>query len=365
MKHRLQRAAAALAAAAFLCAGSARAAAFEGTISAKRAILLDAASGRVLYEKNADERSLIASTTKIMTGLLVCEAGELEREVSVPPEAVGIEGSSLYLKAGERISVRELLYGMMLQSGNDAAVTLAMVTAGSLDAFVCRMNEKAAALGLTGTHFENPNGLDGETHYSTARDLAKLAAAAMENESFREAVSSRSFSSGTKSFTNHNKLLWRVEGADGVKTGYTKKAGRILAGSACRDGRRLICVTICDPDDWRDQQALFDYGFSEFRLQTLVDAGEILGSVPVVGSQKKCIDLIADEAFSYPLAEGEQAETALHAPEFVYAPVLPGQAGWLEVLVDGVRVGEISVSYAQTAEEETPKRGFWKRIFGG
>ena len=365
MKHRLQRAAAALAAAAFLCAGSAHAAAFEGMISAKRAILLDAASGRVLYEKNADERSLIASTTKIMTGLLVCEAGELDREVLVPPEAVGIEGSSLYLKAGEQISVRELLYGMMLQSGNDAAVALAIAVSGSVDAFVEKMNERALELGLSNTHFENPNGLDGQTHYSTARDLAKLAAAAMENESFRETVSSRSFSSGARSFANHNKLLWRVKGADGVKTGYTKKAGRILAGSACRDGRRLVCVTICDPDDWRDQQTLFDYGFSAFRLQTLVDAGEVLGSVPVVGSQKKRIALIADEAFSYPLAEGEQAETTLHAPGFVYAPVLPGQAGWLEILVNGVRVGEISVSYAQTAEEEVPERGLWKGILGG
>ena len=351
MKHRLQRAAAALAAAAFLCAGNARAAAFEGTICAKRAILLDAASGRVLYEKNADEKSLIASTTKIMTGLLVCEAGALDREISVPPEAAGIEGSSLYLKAGERISVRELLYGMMLQSGNDAAVALAIATDGSVDAFVRRMNEKAAALGLTGTHFENPNGLDGQTHYSTARDLARLCAQAMENETFRAVVSCKTKSAGYRSFTNHNKLLWRVEGADGVKTGYTKKAGRILAGSACRDGRRLICVTICDPDDWRDQQALFDYGFSEFRLQKLVDAGEVLGSVPVVGSQKRRVALLADEAFSYPLAEGEEAETALHAPQFVYAPVLPGQAGWLEILVDGVRVGEIPVSYAQTAEE--------------
>ena len=130
---------------------------------------MDAQTGRVLYEKNADEQSLIASTTKIMTGLLVCEAGELEREISVPPEAAGVEGSSLYLKAGERITVRELLYGLMLRSGNDAAVALAIATAGSMEAFVGRMNEKAQALGLTNTHFENPNGLDGEVHYSTAR----------------------------------------------------------------------------------------------------------------------------------------------------------------------------------------------------
>ena len=357
--------AAALAAAILLCTVPAEAAEFTGGVSAQSAILMDAASGRVLYEKNADERSLIASTTKIMSGLLVCESGNLDREVSVPKEAVGVEGSSLYLKAGERITVRELLYGMMLRSGNDAAVALAIVTDGSVDAFVHRMNEKAAALGLTGTHFENPNGLDGETHYSTARDLAKLAATAMENETFCEAVSSRSFSSGTRSFTNHNKLLWRVEGADGVKTGYTKKAGRILAGSASRGGQRLICVTIRDPDDWRDQSMLFDYGFSAYCMQTIVEENAAVGSVPVVGSKTERISLLAGKTVSYPLAAGEAYETVLHAPAFVYAPVLPGQAGWLEVHVGGVCVAEVPVYYAQTAQTQTPERGFWKRIFGG
>ena len=149
-----------------------------------------------------------------------------------------MEGSSLYLKAGERITVRELLYGLMLRSGNDAAVALAIATAGSMEAFVGRMNEKAQALGLTNTHFENPNGLDGEVHYSTARDLAKLSVCAMQNETFRAVVSSKSFTENGRSFTNHNKLLWRVDGADGIKTGYTKRAGRILAGSAVRDDLR-------------------------------------------------------------------------------------------------------------------------------
>ena len=365
MKHSFIQAAAAVVAAVFLCAGSANAAQFQGSVSAKSAILADAESGRVLFEKNADERSLIASTTKIMTGLLVCEAGNLEREVSVPPEAAGVEGSSLYLKAGERITVRELLYGLMLRSGNDAAVALAIATAGSVDAFVSRMNEKAQALGLEHTHFENPNGLDGEEHFSTARDLSKLCVHAMENETFRTVVSSKSFTEHSRSFTNHNKLLWRVEGADGVKTGYTKKAGRILAGSATRDGQRLICVTICDPDDWRDQQALLDYGFSEFPARTIVTAGETVGSICVVGSKTQRVSLVTGTDFSYPVAEGETVETILHAPEFSYAPVLPGQAGQLEILVDGARVSQVPVYYAQTAEETAPARGFWKRIFGG
>ena len=365
MKHGYIRTAAAVVAAVFLCAGSTRAAEFPGSVSAKSAILVDAGSGRVLFEKNADERSLIASTTKIMTGLLVCEAGDLEREVSVPPEAAGVEGSSLYLKAGERITVRELLYGLMLRSGNDAAVALAIVSAGSVEAFAERMNEKARALGMEHTHFENPNGLDGEEHYSTARDLAKLCAYAMENEAFRAISSSKSFTENGRSFTNHNKLLWRVAGADGVKTGYTKRAGRILAGSAARDGQRLICVTICDPDDWRDQQALLEYGFSEFPARTIVTAGETVGSTAVVGSRTQRVSLVTGAEFSYPLAEGEAVETVLHAPEFSYAPVLPGQAGWLVILVDGAQVSQVPVYYAQTAEASEPESGIWKRIFGG
>ena len=352
-------------AAVLLCTGFAQAANFEGAVSARSAILLDAQSGRVLFEKNADERRLLASTTKIMTGLLVCQTQDLTREISVPAEAAGIEGSSLYLKAGQRVTIETLLYGLLLRSGNDAAVALAIAASGSVEAFCARMNERAQELGMQNTHFENPNGLDADGQFSTARDLAKLATTAMENETFRTVVSSRSYCAEGWSFTNHNKLLWRVEGCDGVKTGYTKKAGRILVGSAVRDGRRLICVTMNDPDDWRDQSALFDYGFSAFRLQSVVRSGEAVGSAAVVGSETKRVRLLVGGDLSYPLAEGEKIETRLHAPDFVYAPVLPGQAGWLEVLVNGKRVGEVPVYYAEGAEAEMPKRGFWKRIFGG
>ena len=352
-------------AAVLLCTGFAQAANFDGAVSARSAILVDALSGRVLFEKNADERRLLASTTKIMTGLLVCQTQDLAREISVPQEAAGIEGSSLYLKAGERVTIETLLYGLLLRSGNDAAVALAIAVDGSVEAFCARMNARTQALGMQNTHFENPNGLDGDGQFSTARDLAKLAVAAMENETFRTVVSSKSFSSGERSFTNHNKLLWRVEGCDGVKTGYTKKAGRILVGSAVRDGRRLVCVTMNDPDDWRDQSALFAYGFSAFELQHIVSSGEAVGSAAVVGSGTKRVRLFSGGDFSYPLAEDETVETRLHAPEFVYAPLVPGQAGWLEVLVDGKRVCEVPVYYEEGAEAETPKRGLWKRIFGG
>ena len=213
-----------------------------------------------------------------MTGLLICEECDLTQEVSVPPEAAGIEGSSVYLRAGERVCVEDLLYGMMLQSGNDAAASLAIAHSGSIEAFAQRMNARAAELGLKDTHFANPHGLDAEENFSTASDLARLAAKAMDNETFARVVSTRQYRFGERVVINHNKLLWRYEGAEGVKTGFTKAAGRILVSSAMRQGRRLICVTINAPDDWNDHAALLDAGFSQFKPCALCRKGQIFGA---------------------------------------------------------------------------------------
>lgn len=272
-------AAAALAAALLLCAP-------VSALSAKHAIVMDAATGKVLYEHGANERCLIASTTKIMTGLIICEECDLSQVVCIPPEAAGIEGSSIYLKAGEQVLMEDLLYGMMLQSGNDAAAALAIAHSGSTEAFARRMNERAQELGLQDTHFANPHGLDAEENYSTAEDLARLAAAAMENETFARVVSTRQHRFGERVVINHNKLLWRYEGAEGVKTGFTKKAGRILVSSASRQGRRLICVTINAPDDWNDHMALLDEGFSQFEPRTLCRKGQIFGAFAAQGGSK-------------------------------------------------------------------------------
>jgi len=239
-------------------------------LSAQKAILMDAQTGRTLYEKSADSRSLIASTTKIMTALIVCEQCNVLDRMRIPKEAVGIEGSSMYLKEGEVLTVQELLYGLMLHSGNDAAVALAIYCGGTVEGFAGLMNDKAYRLGLTGTHFENPNGLDSPGHYSTARDLAVLTAYAMRNPIFRQTVSTKTVRIGERTLTNHNKLLWRVDGADGVKTGYTKAAGRILVSSATRDGRRLVAVTINDGNDWADHKALLEDGFSKYTLRTII-----------------------------------------------------------------------------------------------
>ena len=270
----IRQAAAALCAAAFFlgAAGISSAAqlAPPPQVSAKSAALLDGTTGECLYVKNGEQRALIASTTKIMTGLLVCEAGELDRTVTVPDAAVGLEGSSMYLKKDETLTRRDLLYGMMLHSGNDAALTLAISVSGSEAAFVRQMNLRARALGLTQTHFANPHGLDSGENYSTALDLAHLAQAALQNAQLRAVVSTKTAVCAGRTLTNHNKLLWRYDGCIGVKTGYTRHAGRILVSAAERDGRMLIAVTISDPDDWRDHTALLDYGFAVLGRDTPV-----------------------------------------------------------------------------------------------
>ncbi len=270
----IRQAAAALCAAAFFlgAAGISSAAqlAPPPQVSAKSAALLDGTTGECLYVKNGEQRALIASTTKIMTGLLVCEAGELDRTVTVPDAAVGLEGSSMYLKKDETLTRRDLLYGMMLHSGNDAALMLAISVSGSEAAFVRQMNLRARALGLTQTHFANPHGLDSGENYSTALDLAHLAQAALQNAQLRAVVSTKTAVCAGRTLTNHNKLLWRYDGCIGVKTGYTRHAGRILVSAAERDGRMLIAVTISDPDDWRDHTALLDYGFAVLGRDTPV-----------------------------------------------------------------------------------------------
>ncbi len=269
------------------------------SVSAQHAILMDADTGAVLYEKDADAQSLIASTTKIMTGLLVCETCDLDEQVIIPPEAVGIEGSSVYLKAGETLTVRDLLYGMLLQSGNDAATALALHLSGSIEAFADRMNDKARELGLTNTHFANPHGLDDEENYGSARDLATLTSYALKNPDFAQAASTKTYRTGDRCFVNHNKLLWNCEGAIGVKTGFTKKAGRILVSAAERNGRTLICVTVSAPDDWNDHCALYDYGFSQYEMTAIAQAGESVGTLPLIAEQTVSFPLLANETVIY------------------------------------------------------------------
>lgn len=335
-------------------------------ISAEKAILIDGETGRILYEKNADSQSLIASTTKIMTALVVCEQCNVLDRMRIPQEAVGIEGSSMYLQAGEVLTIQELLYGLMLQSGNDAAVALAIYCGGTVEGFAELMNDKARTLGMTMTHFVNPNGLDAPGHYSTARDLAILGAYAMQNPVFAQTVSTKSVKVGQRFLTNHNKLLWRVEGANGIKTGYTKAAGRILVSGAKRQGRQLIAVTINAPSDWNDHAFLLEHGFEQYAVRRIVRSGQLLGFADVTAGQSGKTSLVASEGFSYALAPGETVTVELPGSGFVYAPVAQGQsAGFAHILVDGSPVGKVPLHYGETVElQPQPKRSLWQRLFG-
>lgn len=273
---------------------------------------MDADTGRILSSKGAHDRRLIASTTKIMTALVAIERLDLDTLLVIPKEAVGIEGSSMYLKDGEELTVRELLYGLMLHSGNDAAVALAIAACGDVPSFVEAMNKKAADLGLHNTHYENPNGLDGKEHYSTAYDLALLTAAAMKNPCFSQIVGEKQIQLGSRSFRNHNKLLWMGQGITGVKTGFTKAAGRTLVSSCSRKGRSLIAVTLCDGNDWQDHLAMYDFGFSQYEDRTLLQRGQLVAHVPLMDGRMGC--LYADQSLRYSLSQGEMPSIQLRYP---------------------------------------------------
>ena len=334
--------------------------------SASSAILMDAGSGRVLYEQNAQEERLIASITKLMTALVALESGRgLQEEVTIQPQWAGVEGSSIYLQPGEKVTLETLLYGMLLRSGNDAAVSVAGYCAGTVEEFVARMNEKARELGMEHSSFANPNGLNAEGHYSTAYDMALLARACLENQDLARIVSTKSVTLGTRIFTNHNKLLWRYEGCVGMKTGFTEKAGRTLVSAAERDGLTLICVTLNDPNDWADHAALFDYGFANYRGCTLAAAGEELCRIPTADSLTPFCAVVAGESAGLCLSQGEQARRELELYfKILEAPAPAGTAvGEAVYYVAGRPAARVPlVTASAVRDDRAPHQGFLERL---
>lgn len=334
--------------------------------SASAAVLIEAESGRVLYEHSSHDRRLIASITKLMTALVALESGQdLQQMVAVPAEAAGAEGSSIYLRAGEELTLEALLYGMLLKSGNDAALAVAIHCGGSVEQFVAEMNEKAQELGMKDTHFENPSGLNGEEHYSSAYDMALLARACLRHEKLAEMVATKNIVFGQRSFSNHNKLLWRCEGCIGLKTGYTEKAGRTLVSAVRREGQTLIAVTLNDPDDWNDHIRLFDWGFSNYRCERVTKAGQTWGRLPVSGALNGFVSARAAEDFSYPISATEVLSRELvWDQERMTAPVSAGTVlGRVKVFCGGEQVGEIPLVAAQDVRADlAPREGMLTRL---
>lgn len=337
----------------------------EPSLSAASAVLMDRESRRVLYEKNARQRRSIASITKLMTALVALELHpDLSDTVAVRPEWTGAEGSSMYLRAGEELTLEELLYGLLLSSGNDAALAVAGYCAGDVESFVAEMNKTAARLGMNDTHFANPSGLDDPEHYSTAYDMAILARAVLEREELRTIAGTRSAAVAGRCLTNHNKLLWRYEGCTGLKTGYTDEAGRTLVSSVLREGQELIAVTLDAPNDWADHAALFDYGFATYPRTLAAATGE--GTlVPAAGSLCRFTRVSAASDFYYPLSDGERVERRLELPEGVEAPVEAGfPAGSLVLTLNGDEIGRLPLLYETGAASDLAPLRWWQRLFG-
>lgn len=337
------------------------------SVSAKSAVLYVPDTKQVLYSKSSDERLPMASTTKIMTALVTISECELTDTVKIDERAVGIEGSSAYLKAGDILSVEELLYALMLQSANDAAVALAYHIAGGVEEFSELMNEKALRMGLSDTHFTNPHGLDDEEHYTTAADLAVMASELLSSPTLREIVSTykKSFVTETRrrTYVNHNKLLLRTDGAIGVKTGFTKRSGRCLVGAAERDGLTLVTVTLDAPSDWSDHEQMLDYGYSLIERIDLADAGEIRYDIPVINGDGTSVGVSNIEGVSVIVGRAKHnIERHVRLSRFLCAPIKKGEVlGEVIFTLDGEYAGTVKL----VAENDIniKKTGFFSRLF--
>lgn len=332
--------------------------------SSKAAVLINAETGEILFGKNENEIYPMASTTKIMTALLSLEAGNLDEKFEVDKNAIKVEGTSMGLKEGDRVTLYELCVGMLLASGNDAAGAAAVRVAGSTEAFLTLMNQKATALGLKNTSFKTPSGLDSEGHGSTAYDMALLGAAALKNEVFKSICSQKTAKvcfgqpEIVRTYYNHNKLLVMDEEIIGVKTGYTKKAGRCLVSAKETDGVTLVAVTLNDKDDWETHLSLFDYGFSLVKTD---EYKEQRFSLPVAGGKKGTVALkVSAGRISY---TGKEITSKVFLPEFVYAPIGEGEiVGEICFYSGGEKIESAPIITAEAVEQAEKLNWFQKLL---
>lgn len=342
----------------------------EDVSTSARAFVLTDEFGDIIFENNAHTRLPMASTTKIMTAIVALDHLDLGDIVSVPKEAVGVEGSSAYLKEGEKLTVNDLLNALLLQSANDAAISLAVAAKGSVRDFCAQMNEKAEKMGLVSTHFDNPHGLDSENHYTTAYELAIITAKAFEIPILADIMGAKKYSctshTGTqRTFVNHNRLPTLYEYCIGGKTGYTKADGRCLATAAENNGVRLIAVTLDAPNDWSDHQKLYNAGFDAYSEQKLCGAYEFEYSLDVVGSDIDSVKCINTAAVFAHVRNNCEITTAVELPDFEYAPVCEGQSvGRVVFLQNGneIAYAELVAANEAKTEETKEKIGFWHKI---
>ncbi len=338
-------------------------------ISGQSAIVMDVEAGRVIYEKDIHMRLPMASTTKIMTALLAIENIPLDKKIRVNSNAQNIEGSSIYLKANERIKARDLIYGLMLRSGNDSAAAIAYEMSGSIEDFAGLMNKRAGEIGAKNTNFTNPHGLHDENHYTTAYDLALITREALKNPVFKEIVKTKFWiadRNGYKYFSNKNEILDICEGGDGVKIGYTMKSGRCLVASATRGNMQLIAVTLDDYDWFNTAKKLLDECFDLYKPHVLFDKGQTITRIKVLKGKSKKIPLNSFKNHTVPLAEGEKEKllTVIDIPEVLHAPIEKGQyVGKMTTYLNGRIVNTTHLIAGKSVEKQKFKDKI-KNFFG-
>lgn len=331
------------------------------SVSSLSAVVYEPQSGTVLYDKDGRTARPMASTTKLMTALLSAEALAADRTVTVPAAALPVEGSQIGLTAGDTATVRDLLAGLLLSSGNDAANALALLTADSFDRFAVLMNERALELGMTDSHFVTPSGLDVDGHAASARDMALLGAAVLQKPLLAElcAAKTASVTIGGRhmTITNHNKLLKLYDGCIGMKTGFTKKSGRCLVSAATRNGVTLVIATLNGGDYWNDHMALYNYAFSLVHTQT--PEPDAPTDCPVVGGTVSAVPLDADMPEPFVLLDGEVMTKTVELPRFVWAPVTAGQRiGCVRYTAGDRELGVREIRAAADVPEQAPPSGW-------
>ncbi|WP_417168704.1 D-alanyl-D-alanine carboxypeptidase family protein [Terrihalobacillus insolitus] len=329
------------------------------SVSANNAVLMEQSTGRVLYEKAANKKQSIASITKIMTAILAVESGKLNETVTTSRRAAYTEGSSIYLKEGEKMKLKDLVYGLMLRSGNDSAVAIAEYLGGSVEGFAYLMNEKAAWLGMTNTNFDNPHGLDSDTHYSTAYDMALLMRYAMENETFREITGAKSYKAETRTYSwrNKNKMLTKYyKYSIGGKTGYTRKTGRTLVSVSKKENMELIAVTLDAPDDWNDHTRLFEWGYDTYDLSKIDEKGK--ETYQMTGTEQSESGYILQDLV-VPLSKDEKGKVKENI--YIEREKTDEKIGEKVYSIDGEVIAETGI-YQKQQETEEEDTGFWNEF---